>query len=558
MPNRRRRGRLLAAVVAAIVLAVVGGVFAWSRLGPGATPTSALGAPGFAEETSTSGIEHVYDGTSTFYTGGGVAAFDCDDDGRPELYLAGGANPAALYRNTSRVGGPLRFAAIADPLTDVTGVTGAYPLDIDADGRLDLAILRVGEDVLLRGLGDCRFERANEAWRFDGGDRWTTAFSATWEGSAALPTLAVGHYLALEADGSPTSDCTDHELLRPDPSGAAFAGPIPLAPGYCTLSMLFSDWDRSGRRDLRISNDRQYYRDGGEQLWRMEPGTAPRLYTDADGWVLTQVWGMGIASHDVTADGYPDVYLTSQGDNKLQTLTAGPGQPTYRDIALRRGVTAARPFTGGDPLPSTAWHPEFQDVNNDGFIDLFLTKGNVNVMPDYAAKDPSNLMLGQPDGTFVEAADAAGIVTFARGRGAAVVDFNLDGLLDLVQVNLGAPVIVWRNVGSGTETASAPLGHWLALRLVQPGANRDAVGAWIEVRVGDVVMRRELTVGGGHIGGQAGWIHFGLGPAGRAEVRVQWPNGETGPWIPVAADGFAFIDRGSTAPRPWSPTSESE
>jgi hypothetical protein len=556
--NRSRRGRVLAGIGIIGVLAVAGGVFAWSRFGPGGTPTVASGPPQFVDETSASGIAHVYDGTSTFYTGGGVAAFDCDADGKPELYFAGGANPAALYRNTSHVGGALRFTALPDPLTDITSVTGAYALDIDSDGHLDLAVLRVGEDVLLRGLGDCRFERANEAWAFDGGNRWTTAFSATWEGSAALPTLAVGHYLALEPDGSPTSDCTDHDLFRPTAAGTGYDKPLALAPGFCTLSMLFSDWDRSGRRDLRVSNDRQYYTDGEEQLWRMEPGSAPRLYTDADGWVRTQVWGMGIASYDLTADGYPEVYITSQGDNKLQTLLAGPSQPTYRDIALRRGVTAAQPFAGGDPLPSTAWHPEFADVNNDGFVDLFLSKGNVNVMPDYAAKDPSNLMLGQPDGTFVEAAEAAGILSFARGRGAAVVDLNLDGLLDLVEVNLGAPAMVWRNVGAGTEAAAAPLGHWLALRLEQRGPNRDAVGAWIEVRVGDAVLRRELTVGGGHIGGQAGWAHFGLGPAERAEVRVQWADGETGPWITIAADGFAMIDRGATAARPWSPTSGTE
>ncbi len=99
-------------------------------------------------------------------------------------------------------------------------------------------------------------------------------------------------------------------------------------------------------------------------------------------------------------------------------------------------MNAAQPFTGGDVLPSTAWHPEFEDVNNDGFVDLFVSKGNVDAQPDYARKDPSNLLLGQPDGTFTEAADAAGILSFDRGRGAALADFNLDGLLDLVEVEL--------------------------------------------------------------------------------------------------------------------------
>ena len=88
-----------------------------------------------------------------------------------------------------------------------TRCNGAYPLDIDGDGRVDLAILRFGSSVLLRGLGDCRFERANERWAFDGGRAWTTAFSATWEGSNTLPTMAVGNYLRLDASGTPTQDC---------------------------------------------------------------------------------------------------------------------------------------------------------------------------------------------------------------------------------------------------------------------------------------------------------------------------------------------------------------
>jgi len=551
-----RRVVALVVGVAAVALVAVGLVgFALQR-GRGATPTAALGAPHFVDEAATAGIDHTYDGGPTFFVGGGVAVFDCNGDGRPEMYLAGGAKVASLYRNDSPVGGALRFTAFHDAATDLVDVNGAYPLDVDGDGRVDLAVLRVGGNVLLRGLGDCRFERANEAWEFDGGDAWTTAFSATWEGAARLPTMALGNYLALDATGKPTGTCAANALYRPNPAGTGYATAIPLTPGYCTLSVLFSDWDRSGRRDLRVTNDRHYYTDGEDQLWRVGLGDTPRLYTASDGWVAMQIWGMGIASYDVTGDGYPDVYLTSQGDNKLQTLTAGPTQPTYRDIALKRGVNAAQPFTGGDVLPSTAWHPEFRDVNNDGFVDLFVTKGNVSAMPDFAAKDPSNLLLGQPDGTFREAADAAGILSFARGRGAALADFNLDGLLDLVELNLGERASLWRNVGAGNAAAPAPMGSWLAIRLSQPGQNRDAIGAWIEVRVGDSTIRRELTVGGGHIGGQLGWTHVGLGPSGEAQVRVMWPDGEAGPWMRAAADQFIEIERGATEVRPWRPSGE--
>ncbi len=551
MTRGRRRARIFGVGLAALVVVVALGAVLTVVTGAG---SSAGAPPRYVDETAASGISHAFEGADDI-VGGGVAAFDCDDDGRSDLYLAGGTAPAALYRNESPVGGPLRFSEVALPDSDATGVTGAYPIDIDGDGLTDLAVLRRGENVLLRGLGDCRFERANEAWGFDGGDAWTTAFSATWEGASTLPTLAFGNYVDESAAGDAVA-CADDVLVRPAATDDRFGPPLPLSPSWCTLSMLFSDWDRSGRRDLRVSNDRHYYgdaSDGEEQLWRVAPGEPPRQYTAADGWATVKVWGMGIASTDVTGDGYPDYYLTSQADNKLQTLAGDPSRPAYRDIALERGVTATRPFVGDTSLPSTAWHAEFQDVNDDGLMDLFVAKGNVSAMPDFAAKDPSNLLIGQPDGTFKEGAEAAGIVHFDQGRGAALVDLDLDGMLDLVEVDRLADARVWRNVGAGDAAAPKPMGDWLGLRLEQAGGNRDAIGSWIEVKVGDRIQRREVTIGGGHGGGQLGWTHVGLGSADEAQVRVQWPDGEIGPWLPVAANGFAIIERGADEARPWQP-----
>src|SRR5436853_6433010 len=114
-------------------------------------------------------------------------------------------------------------------------------------------------------------------------------------------------------------------------------------------------------------------------------------------------------------------------------------------------------------------------------------------------------------------------------------------MLDLVQANSGAPVRLWRNAGAGDASHPRAMGNWLALSVAQSGPNASAIGAWVEVRVGDRIMRRELTVGGGHAGGQLGWIHFGLGGASGADVRVTWPGGETGPWTYVPANGFATL-----------------
>ncbi len=543
----RRRWVMASGVVAVAGLATA---FAVPRLWG-----SSSGAPRYVEEAAAAGLVHAYDGDFFHFVGGGVAVFDCDGDGRQDLFLAGGSRPAALFRNRSPVGGALRFERVSSATTDLSDVVGAYPIDIDGDGTVDLAVLRIGQNVLLRGKGDCRFEPANQTWHYDGGDDWTTAFSATWESGDAFPTLALGNYLEPDSVRDRSYTCADNQLLRPDASGRRFGQPIKLAPGYCSLSMLFSDWNRSGHADLRVSNDRQYYRHGQEQLWHVLPGRAPTLWTAEEGWQPVQIWGMGIASYDLTGDGYPEVFLTSQADNRLQTLADGPMQPRYRDIAVERGATAHEPYTGDLELRSTAWHAEFQDVNNDGLVDLFISKGNVEAQQGYADRDPNNLLMGREDGTFTEGGLDAGIANFARSRGAALADLNLDGLLDLVVVDRRANVELYRNVGRGTAAAPAAMGHWIGIRVLQDGANRDAVGAWVEVRAGDRVMRREITIGGGHAGGQLGWIHFGLGEAREASVTITWPDGEVDAPRAMAADGFGIVQRGVDGVQPWSPPS---
>jgi len=498
-----------------------------------ASVVEAMSPPAFATLEGAAGIDHVYDGGFEHFVGGGVAVFDCDEDDLPDIYLAGGSRPAGLFVNESEPGGELAFTRLSSDPTDLVGVTGAYPIDIDSDHLVDLVVLRIGENVVLRGTGDCRFEDANETWGIDGGDHWTVGFSASWADDDSLPTLAFGNYLRVEASGD-RDECEDHFLLRPV-GDTGYGAPVRLSPGYCALSVLFSDWNRSGSPDLRMTNDRHYYTDGEEQLWEM--GSSPAPYGDDEGWNQLQIWGMGIASQDLDSDGLPEVFLTSQGDNKLQTLADGADTPNYQDIALAVGVTAHRPFTGDTLRPSTAWHAEFDDVNNDGFVDLFVTKGNVEDQVDFADEDPNNLLLGQADGTFVETADVAGLLDFDRSRGAAVVDLNLDGQLDVVVVERRRPVKVWRNVGD--------TGNWIAVSPLQPGSNRDALGAWIEVEAGNLRLTREMTVGGGHGSGEHGPIHFGLGPVNGARVRVIWPDGETGGWESLQVNRRYTWERGS-------------
>ena len=130
----------------------------------------------------------------------------------------------------------------------------------------------------------------------------------------------------------------------------------------------------------------------------------------------------------------------------------------------------------------------------------------------------------------------AGVGNMERSRGAALVDLDLDGRLDIVVVNRSANAEILHN---RTDDS----GGWLQIALRQDGGNRDAIGAWIEVRAGDELWRKEVVIGGGHASGQAGWHHFGLGGEDDAEFRVQWPDGSWSGWQAAGSNRFVTVKR---------------
>jgi hypothetical protein len=497
--------------------------------------------PRFEERAAAAGLIATYEADADFVVGGGAAAFDCDADGDIDLAVAGGLAPLALFENRTLPGGPAAFVPVTGVPGDLRRATGVYALDIDNDTATDLVVTRFGENLVLRGVGGCRFEDVTGPWGLAATGTWSTAFAARWLGDDRYPTLIFGNYVRRDRPLQKTGNCEPALIARPDPSAGAprYRAPTALEPSHCPLSMVFVDWRGDGFPDLWVSNDREYADlEGGEQLVTVT-ATAVRPLTVEDGWAGERIWGMGLAAADVTGDGRPEVAATSMAENKLYVMADAAG-PAFKDEAWTRGTSSQRPYAGGDPRPSTSWHAEFADLNNDGIDDLFIAKGNVADMKQFAAFDPDSLLLGNGDGTFREAGLEAGVARRTTGRGAAVFDADGDGCLDIAVVNRNQPLSFF---------AARPCdARSVALTLRQGGANTGAVGARVTAVHATGVLQRPVRVGGGHGGSGAAPVHVGL-PDEDTRLVVRWPDGsEAGP-VAVSRPGRCTWIKGEPAPR---------
>ena len=388
-----------------------------------------------------------------------------------------GATPAALYRNDSPVGGALRVHA-ARTIRRPTSPTSTAPTrsTSTATARSTWRSCGSARTSLLRGLGDCRFERANEALGVRRRRRPGRRPSAR-RGRArpALPTLAFGNYLdprrVRRAD------------LRLRRQRAAPAGPR-RGTGYgaadrrsrpatarcrcCSATGTAPAGATCGSR-----NDRHYYdATARTSCGAIAPGEAPRLYTAADGWVAMQIWGMGIASYDLTGDGYPEVLPDEPGRQQAPDADrrAGPADlPRHRAQARRERRPSRSP--AATPLPSTAWHPGVPGRQQRRLHRPVRLQGQRQRAARLRREGPEQpAPRASPTGPSCEGAEAAGIVSFDRGprRGAGRLQPRRPARPRRGQLRRPGP-------GSGATSARAtppqpaPMGHWLGAPALPAG-----------------------------------------------------------------------------------------
>lgn len=458
----------------------------------------------------------------TRLVGGGVVVADLTGDGLDDVFLPGRVD-AQLH--VARGTGAFEDEAPARlPPVDLSYATAGSAADVDADGDLDLLVLRWDlPNVLLLNDGAGGFTDGTR----ESGLRGIARSQASAWGDADADgdlDLFVGNYGPHPRDPFAVSDfevADPSQLWLNDGRGrftdASAWIPQDVQDAY-TFMAGWLDLDDDGRDDLLVINDFGWAR-ANRLLWSRPGG----LVEDADDAARFAIpfAGMGLGVGDVNGDEVPDFVQSSWRATSL--LVSAPGRRQWFESAEALGLVAD---WDGDAAQVFGWGTALVDLDSDGDLDVPM---NFGAWDEYTRKDDMRdaLFVRQPNGTFVDEAEAWGFGDRGAARGLVVADLNDDGWPDLVKRVLDAPT---RLYASRCGAAA-----WLTVVPRAPGsANPFAVGARVRVVAGDRVWNRWIQGGGtGMYGSGPAEAYVGLGDVDRVDdVQVRWPDGtwtSTGP-----------------------------
>lgn len=497
--------------------------------------------------------------------GSGVALFDCDNDGRLDLFLVNGAQ----YSDPTPKGfipqkkGPEDWNRMYhqkadgsfEDITEKAGLKGVgYGMgvavaDYDNDGNEDLFVTAYGGNKLYHNNGNCTFTDVTDKAAVAGGG---------WSSSAAWVDLDNDGLLDLVVDRYVTWDwedvwCGEHregyrgychpDVFQPitmlvyhnDGNGhfTEEASKLGLDKPAKALGIGFADYDRDGRMDIFVANDSMpeflfhQKKDGTFEEVGLETGAS----VNAEGQTYA---GMGIDFADYDNDGWPDIIVDDLA-NQRYALYQNNRDGTFNYASAESGI-------GAMTLLHSGWSLRFFDYDNDGWKDLLVAQGHdldtiERINPQFHYREP--MLLARNTGQkFVDVSSISGDVFHQAwvGRGMAIGDIDNDGRIDAVVTTNGGPAYVLLNQ---TEHA----GHWITLRLIGHKSNRDGMGAVVEANTANGKQWATLTTSSGYLSASDPRIHFGLGSSAAAScIEIRWPSGIVQTLTDVQGDRQIQVD----------------
>jgi hypothetical protein len=550
------------------------------RMAAPVAPASSTAVPGrFVDITDKAGVHFLHQAphTSRKYLietmGSGVALFDCDNDGRLDLYLVNGApysDPEPKGSIPEKTGPEYwnrmyrqKPDGAFEDITEKSGLKGVgYGMgvavaDYDNDGKEDIFVTAYGGNRLYHNDGNCTFtdvtEKAGVA-----GSGWSS--SATWVDldHDGLLDLVVERYVKWDWDDV---WCGEHRegfrgYCHPDVFDA-----IPMlvyhndGNGHFTevshklgldkpakaLGIAIADYDRDGRIDLYVANDSM-----PEFLFHQKPdgafeevGLESEVAVNSDGQTYA---GMGVDFADYDNDGWPDIAVTDLA-NQRYAVYRNNRDSTFDYESTTNGI-------GAMTLLHSGWSVRFLDYDNDGWKDLLIAQGHdldtiEKQSPNLHYREP--MLLARNTGQkFVDVSAASGDVFKEAwvSRGMAIGDLDNDGRIDAVVSTNGGSAHILHN-----ETAST--NHWLTLRLTGHKSNRDGIGAILKLSTAHGSQWVTATTSSGYLSASDPRVHFGLGDSPVANsIEIRWPSGIVQTLTNVKGDQQVQVDEPTPSTNP--------